>query len=207
MSKRILESAQRLFLQHGYSHVLIDDIVRDLSISKKTIYNHFSSKADILMACMDQFAADYQIKAEAILNDVDLSLRQRFAQYLRFIGVSFANTHPNFWSDLRHSEPEAWEKLCVYKREILLKHFGQLMDEGVRVGYVRDDPTRYTALIVYISAMQQLNDPDYLKQFPAEMVAALPVDIADQADQVVNLLLRGMLTPKFYGEAEQCKET
>jgi len=200
MRGRIIEAAQRLFLQNGYSQVLIDDIVRDLSISKKTIYNHFTGKSDILMACIEQFATVYQEKAEAILNNVDLSLRQKVTDYLRFIGISFANIRQEFLSEIKRLEPAAWEKLCNYRRDIILTHFSHLMDEGVRVGYLRDDSTRYLGLMIYISAMQQLTDPDYLEQFPAEITALLPQDISEQADQLVTILLRGLLTPKFYNE-------
>ncbi|GAB3967203.1 TetR/AcrR family transcriptional regulator [Spirosoma terrae] len=208
MRERIVEAARRLFLENGYNNVLVDDIVRDLGISKKTIYNHFAGKSDMLKACIDQFVAEYDRDAEAIINDVDLSLRQKLAEYLRFVGVSFANISQEFLAELKRLEPEAWEKLCAYRRDIILKHFGPLMDEGVRVGYLRNDSTRYLGLMVYISAMQQLSDPDYVRQFPDEMAGLIPTEMAELADQMILLLLRGLLTPKFYTEQTvQSEET
>ncbi|GAB3045989.1 TetR/AcrR family transcriptional regulator [Spirosoma pulveris] len=198
--QHIIEAAQKLFLQHGYSDMSVDDLARELGISKKTIYNHFSSKSELLMAGIEQFAQEYQTRADAILNDVDLTLRQKVAAYLRFIGISFANINQGFWTDIKRSEPEAWKKACEIRRDIPLKHFSQLMDEGVRVGYLRDDSSRHIAMLTYVAAIQQLTDLDFLSQFPGSITSALSDDLAARADQIVNLLLHGLLTPRFYNE-------
>ena len=49
--KRILESAEKLFLEKGYENTTIQDIVDDLGdLSKGAIYHHFKSKEDIIEA-------------------------------------------------------------------------------------------------------------------------------------------------------------
>jgi AcrR family transcriptional regulator len=196
-TQRILAAAQSLFMRYGYSRVVVDDIVRELGMSKKTIYNHYSGKTAILMACIDQFAREYEARAEAIIGDSQLPLRQKLTAYLELIGLSFSNFSQEFWVDIKRSEPEAWEKICVFRREIPLKNFGQLMDEGVREGYLRDDSSRQLAILMLIATMQQLTDPDYLRQFPADITAAIPADTARRVEQVVNILLRGVLSPDF----------
>jgi len=45
--KRILESAREQFAQYGYQKTSLDDIVRDVKISKGTIYNYFKNKEDL----------------------------------------------------------------------------------------------------------------------------------------------------------------
>lgn len=53
---RILAAAQHLFLEKGYEHTTIQDIVSELGdLTKGAIYHHFKSKEDILYAVMDQF--------------------------------------------------------------------------------------------------------------------------------------------------------
>lgn len=200
MRQRIVAVAQTLFLRYGYSRVVVDDIVRELAISKKTIYNHFAGKKDILLACIEQFALDYQAGAKAILTNTDLPLRQKVMAYLRLVGESFSNINQEFWTDLKHSEPDAWAKVNAFKREIMLQNLSVLMDEGVRAGYLRNDSSRYIAMLIYIATMPQLDDLDYLNQFPAEIRNALPHDPIERTDQVANVLLQGLLTPKFYNE-------
>jgi AcrR family transcriptional regulator len=54
----IVEAAGRLFLGPGLARVSMDDLARELAMSKKTIYRHFPDKRSLLTAVLDrQFAA------------------------------------------------------------------------------------------------------------------------------------------------------
>ncbi len=54
----IVEAAGRLFLAPGLARVSMDDLARELGMSKKTIYRHFPDKRSLLAAVLDrQFAA------------------------------------------------------------------------------------------------------------------------------------------------------
>ncbi|MDO8963647.1 MAG: helix-turn-helix domain-containing protein [Coriobacteriia bacterium] len=47
MRQLIAETFERHVLDHGYARTNLDDIARELKISKKTIYVHFDGKRDI----------------------------------------------------------------------------------------------------------------------------------------------------------------
>ncbi|ARK11610.1 TetR/AcrR family transcriptional regulator [Fibrivirga algicola] len=198
--QRIVDAAMMLFFRYGYSRVVVDDIARELAISKKTIYNHFGGKADILMAGIDRVVQEYMSGSETILNDVDLNFRQKMNAYLLHIGISFSSISRSFLDDLKRAEPLAWQKIADFRRDVPLKNFTQLLDEGARVGYIRDDTTRQLAVLIYVSAVQNLTDPDFLKQFPPTLTTGVADDPRETIEQVVNLLLRSILTDKFYRE-------
>ncbi len=48
--ERILEAVDRLFYRNGLQAVGVDAIVAELGISKKTLYRHFPSKDDLIVA-------------------------------------------------------------------------------------------------------------------------------------------------------------
>ncbi|MGW2938187.1 TetR/AcrR family transcriptional regulator [Streptomyces sp. NPDC001156] len=53
-----MEAAGRLFFAPGFARVNMDDLARELGMSKKTIYRHFPDKRSLLTAVLDrQFAA------------------------------------------------------------------------------------------------------------------------------------------------------
>ena len=53
--ERILEAAQRLFLEKGYDNTTIQDIVDQLGgLTKGAVYHHFKSKEEILNAVSDR---------------------------------------------------------------------------------------------------------------------------------------------------------
>ncbi|MEQ8241140.1 MAG: helix-turn-helix domain-containing protein [Cyclobacteriaceae bacterium] len=44
MKQKIVEGAEKLFMQYGVRSVSMDDVAREVSMSKKTLYQHFSNK-------------------------------------------------------------------------------------------------------------------------------------------------------------------
>lgn len=55
----ILDVAARLFMEKGYEHTSIQDIIDNLGgLSKGTIYHHFKSKEDILVAVTDRMTSE-----------------------------------------------------------------------------------------------------------------------------------------------------
>ncbi|MEU9047635.1 MULTISPECIES: helix-turn-helix domain-containing protein [unclassified Kitasatospora] len=54
--ERLLTAATRLFAEHGYAAVTLEDTGTAVGIAGQSIYNHFSSKHDILAAAMNRSA-------------------------------------------------------------------------------------------------------------------------------------------------------
>jgi AcrR family transcriptional regulator len=54
----ILLAANRVFGQHGYEHVRIDDVAAAAGISKALIYEHFRSKQELYIELMNRAAID-----------------------------------------------------------------------------------------------------------------------------------------------------
>ncbi len=52
---QILEAALRCFAEHGYHEASMDDLVRASGLSKGSLYWHFDSKQDVLLALFDAF--------------------------------------------------------------------------------------------------------------------------------------------------------
>lgn len=53
MKQNILDTSKDLFLRQGFKTVSMDDIAQTLGISKKTIYQHFSSKDELVEASLN----------------------------------------------------------------------------------------------------------------------------------------------------------
>lgn len=64
---KILDVAAQLFLEKGYEHTSIQDIVNNLGgLSKGAIYHHFKSKEDILDGVMDKLYQNNENELEHI---------------------------------------------------------------------------------------------------------------------------------------------
>jgi AcrR family transcriptional regulator len=54
MNERILETADRLFYLRGIRAVGVDTIAAEIGISKRTLYNHFPSKDELIAAYLER---------------------------------------------------------------------------------------------------------------------------------------------------------
>ena len=52
--RKILDTAERLFVEKGYDRASLQDIIRATGLSKGAIYHHFASKEDIFYAVCDR---------------------------------------------------------------------------------------------------------------------------------------------------------
>ena len=74
----ILDVAFRLFMEKGYEHTSIQDIINHLGgLSKGAIYHHFKSKEDILIAVTDRMTAESNQMLTVIRDRSDLSGREK----------------------------------------------------------------------------------------------------------------------------------
>jgi len=84
----ILDSAQHLLHTQGYAHLTMDRVAESVEYSKGTIYNHFSSKEDLVCSlccrCMSKLIDLFRRAA-----DYDGSTRERFSA----IGIAYSLYH------------------------------------------------------------------------------------------------------------------
>ena len=93
MKERILETADRLFYLRGIRAVGVDTIAAEIGISKRTLYNHFPSKDELIAAYLQrrstQAPASDKPPVEQILGTFD-RLERSFASK-DFRGCPFVN--------------------------------------------------------------------------------------------------------------------
>lgn len=74
----ILETATRLFMEKGYEHTSIQDIINNLGgLSKGAIYHHFKSKEDILVAVTDKMTEESNRMLEKIRDCTGLTGKEK----------------------------------------------------------------------------------------------------------------------------------
>lgn len=74
----ILDVATRLFMEKGYEHTSIQDIIDNLGgLSKGAIYHHFRSKEDILVAVTDRMTEESNRMLESIRDRTDLTGKEK----------------------------------------------------------------------------------------------------------------------------------
>ncbi|KRK39489.1 TetR/AcrR family transcriptional regulator [Loigolactobacillus bifermentans] len=57
----LIETADRLFGQHGFENLSVEDITAASGVAKGTFYHHFKSKSDIIPAIIQSHLADFNL--------------------------------------------------------------------------------------------------------------------------------------------------
>jgi AcrR family transcriptional regulator len=85
---RILEAARRLFYRQGINATGIAELCAAAHVSKRTLYQHFGGKDELVVAYLDTFVAD---GPEAILARPDLAPRARLLELFSALAADDAS--------------------------------------------------------------------------------------------------------------------
>jgi AcrR family transcriptional regulator len=156
MRERILETTDRLFYHQGIRAVGVDTIAAEIGISKRTLYNHFLSKDELIVAYLSRRFRSARTSdlapAEQILGDFD-RLERSFASS-GFRGCPFVNavaelSEPRhaankiavaFKEDRRLWFRELLQRLDVADTDALATQLMLLVDGAIAAALVRGDP-------------------------------------------------------------------
>jgi AcrR family transcriptional regulator len=157
MKERILETADRLFYLRGIRAIGVDTIAAEVGISKRTLYNHFPSKDELIAAYLqgrfNKAPPSDKPPVEQILGTFD-RLERGFASK-GFRGCPFVNAVAELGSEDRSVKKIAVafkESRRVWFRDLLLKlavpdpeglatQLTLLVDGSIAQDLVRDDPS------------------------------------------------------------------
>ena len=136
LKDKILDSAIALFHERGVKAVKMDDIANCLSISKRTLYEIYDNKEDLLFECvktsLEHSEKELHESVENADNVMDILLR-----IYRLKMNLLRKTHPSFYCEL-----EKYPKILEYFEKQDGKRRAQQMDfikRGIREGYFRND--------------------------------------------------------------------
>jgi len=135
---RILASAADLFLKFGIRSISMDDIAHQLGISKKTIYQHFSDKDDIVTQVMEAHLAHEREAIQSLktraTDAVDLLIGINL--YLR---RNLRETTTSMLRELQKYHNKAWSLMDDFKKEFIYEIILENLTTGIQDGYFRND--------------------------------------------------------------------
>ena len=132
MKEEITKRAMELFARFGVRSVTMDEIARDLSISKKTIYQYFKDKDEIVTSTtkmhMEMEKQEYQEIADSSQNAIE-----ELSQANKCMRKDFREINPSLLFDLQKYHRKAWESWLDFKvfiRESITSNLKRGIDEG-----------------------------------------------------------------------------
>lgn len=186
-SARIVSAARAQLFAHGYSSWTMDDLATELGMSKKTLYQHFPGKEELVRAALEQFAASVRAEADAIIADRHLTFAEKLRGFTGGMHQRLSQLTPHVMRDLQRFAPRLHDLTFELRRKNIPYIFGRLIEQGQLTGKVRPELDAPFAAEFLLHAMQGIMHPGTL-----EHLRLTPPQAFEKA---MSLYFGGLLTP------------
>lgn len=197
MKERIVKSALNLFWRYGIKSVTMDDIAKELGISKRTIYQHYPDKEAILAMAIKGELSSQKCEIEKLDTFSDNPIEQMI-QAADQIRTAIAHMNPTLIYDLKKYYPESWGLFQAYKNEFIIKNIQENLIHGISLGLYRSDIDIEVLSLLRIQEFEIAFDPTI---YPADKFHMMHVQT-----QFIHHFLRGILTEKGFAHYNTIKD-
>jgi AcrR family transcriptional regulator len=186
IKRRIHEKALDTFLHFGFSKVTMNEIAEELGMSKKTLYQYFPSKEELLAAVVNKLQDDTATAVESLVQRTNIDFVQKLRSALNLLAEFHAKMTPHFMADLEKHAPEVGKCSNEFKRDRMRMIMSQLVTEGVQKGIFRSDIHPELIVLIYGGALQNLLRP--------ENFGRLVLSVSEVHQIISKVLIEGLLT-------------
>ena len=138
ISSKIFEKARRLFNTIGIRNTTMDDLAKELGISKKTLYKEIENKADLVKFCVLYDLAQTEKKINSISSTCENAIEE-----LLLIGELISQDlqlyHPSLLRDITKFYPESRALIEKHKDTFAQKNITDNLKKGIKQGLYRKD--------------------------------------------------------------------
>jgi TetR/AcrR family transcriptional regulator, cholesterol catabolism regulator len=188
MKKELIKKISLLYQKYGIKSMTMDDVANELGISKKTLYQYFADKAELVkeivsdtiseQACMFSELSDKRLNAIEVLYNISM-----------YVSKFLNEMNPSISFDLRKYYPEAWEILGNHKKNHIYNSIKVNMQKGINEGLYRPElKVELIAAIYVLRTEHVLNFEPYEddKEYTSSEIF----------EELIEYHIRGIATPK-----------
>lgn len=156
---QIVSTASTTFNRYGIKSVSMDYIASQLGISKKTLYEHVSSKEDLIKQIL---TAKLQ-QLHSITEQASRSFPDAIAdavQVFKQVSMALKDVNPAMLFDLQKYYPAVFKLYVSFRDEQVTGHLLKNIERGIAQGLYRDDMNVMLIGKVYLHMLEFITDPD-----------------------------------------------
>lgn len=192
----IIEVTTQLYSKNGVKSVTIADISKALSTSKRTIYNHFIDKNDLMQACVEQYLARIRSNNDEIINTCTSAI-EAMGMIQQQILKRADYSDGNFYRDILKYYPSVLKDSYKKNAEFAFRELLYLSKWGMKDGFFRKDLDPEVTMATVQTLLKLCNNT---KIFPLAQFSK-----ARLTEGIMLAYLRGLCTEKGLLEVEKQK--
>ena len=197
LRNRIIAQAKNQFMRLGIRSVSMDDICSQLGISKKTIYQHFKDKDELVDIVLQQEISLMQQETLGCCLPSNNAIEEIF-NTMQLITKQLANMNPVVLVDLHKYHFASFQQFMEHKNSFLLDIISSNIKRGITEGYYRED------LQVEILAKYRLES--MMLAFNMDIFPTARYNLAEVSIAIIENFLYGLATEKGFKLIEEYKQ-
>jgi AcrR family transcriptional regulator len=153
----LLGKTAELFMRFGIKSMTMDDIARQLGVSKKTLYLYVTDKNDlvekVMTAIVDHEKAMTSQLCERYTNAIDLLF-----ELTKEVSKKFGQVHPSINYDMQKYHPKAWSIFETFRTDFIAGCIEDNIRIGIEQDLYRDNIDPFVISRLYAAKMDMCSD-------------------------------------------------
>jgi TetR/AcrR family transcriptional regulator, cholesterol catabolism regulator len=150
----LIHKTRDIYLRYGIKSVTMDDLAHELGVSKKTLYEHFKDKEDVVRRVVAFMIQDQQSCINTIIDNLEINAIDELLHMSHFIADHLKSVNPSFTYDLKKYYSRVWDELVEFKSKTVFEHIMANIHKGVTEGLYRKDLNYEIIAYVYVARME-----------------------------------------------------
>jgi hypothetical protein len=136
--KKIQLKVRELYMKYGIKSITMDDVAKELGISKKTLYQYVNDKDDLVGKFIDY---EIVVRQEDIIKcfRIGFNAIEELFEISLFMNKMMKDQNPATENDLRKYYPHHYEKIVKTRREGMYNYILMNFKKGKEEGLYRKD--------------------------------------------------------------------
>ena len=153
VEEKIIQASHDLFMRFSIKSITMDDIARELSISKKTIYQYFKDKNDLVLQVTRDHLEKERLEIQSIKESTSNAIETLIEESL-CLRRNITGMNPSLLFDLRKYHHPAWELYLECKQKVYITSLKETLEAGVNQGLFRKEIVPSILAILRVEQIQ-----------------------------------------------------
>jgi TetR/AcrR family transcriptional regulator, cholesterol catabolism regulator len=187
VKERILVKSEEMFMQFGIRSVSMDDIANNLGMSKKTLYQYFEDKDELVDAVIEGHISGVEKKCLDCRQDASDAIHEIFLS-MEYITEELSNMNPMVLYDLEKFHYRSFQRFKTYKDKFLAEIIKKNIEWGIRDELYRTD---FTVDVLCKFRVESMMIPFNVAVFPPGRFK-----LAALSEEIIQHFVYGLVTIK-----------
>jgi len=159
----IITRTRPLFLKYGIKSVSMDDVSRELGMSKKTLYHYVVDKSDLVKKVVDMDMEEKVCFFDKVI-DQNLNAIEELFAVNKLMNEMNKQFNPAVEYDLRKYYPELHKKIFSVRRQKTMTYILNNLNKGKAEGFYRADLDSEVIAKLHVSRVEKIIETDFFQQ-------------------------------------------